>query len=82
MGGYQEKQLNKNGRIYELMQRNSQTTIPFYLSNYNYGFIWNNPSIGKAIFGLNRKLWIANQSDYIDYIVTIGDSPKEIIQIW
>ncbi|KXB38519.1 TIM-barrel domain-containing protein [Aerococcus christensenii] len=80
MGGYQEKQLNKNGRIYELMQRNSQTTIPFYLSNYNYGFIWNNPSIGKAIFGLNRKLWIANQSDYIDYIVTIGDSPKEILK--
>lgn len=79
LGGYQEKCLNKNLGYYELMQRNSQTSIPFYLSNYNYGFIWNNSSIGEVVFGKNQKIWKSNNSEYIDYIVTVGNTPKELI---
>lgn len=79
LGGYQEKNLNKNGGVYELMQRNSQTSIPFYYSNKNYGFIWNNASIGEVVFGKNQKIWKANNTNCIDYIVTVGETPKTII---
>lgn len=80
MGGYQENYLNKNGNSYELMQRNSQTSVPFYLSSLNYGFIWNNASIGEVMFGFNKKTWILENSNHVDYIVTVGSTPKEILQ--
>lgn len=79
MGGYQEESLNKNNKYIELMQRNSQTVIPAYISNKNYGFIWNNPSVGSAFFGSNEKVWEASDSEIIDYIVFVGDTPKELI---
>lgn len=79
MGGFQEENLNKNNNYIELMQRNSQTIIPTYISNKNYGFIWNNPSVGSAFFGNNQKIWEASDSNIIDYIVFVGDSPKELL---
>ncbi len=80
MGGFQEESLDKNNHFIELMQRNSQTVIPTYISNKNYGFIWNNPSVGSAFFGKNQKVWEASDSDIIDYIVFVGDNPKELIE--
>lgn len=79
LGGYQEEIINKNGSNYELMQRNSQTSIPFYLSNKNYGFLWNHASIGEVEFGFNQKKWVANNSNCIDYIITVGETPKEVL---
>lgn len=79
LGGYQEKNLNKNAGTYELMQRNSQTSIPFYISNKNYSFIWNNASVGEVSFSRNQKKWHSNQTEYIDYIVTVGENPKELL---
>ena len=76
LGGYQEKYLNKNSGTYELMQRNSQTSIPFYISDKNYSFIWNNASIGEAVFSKNQKMWKSNQTASIDYIVSVGEHPK------
>lgn len=80
LGGYQEERFNKNFGSYELMHRNSQTSIPFYISDQNYGFIWNNSSIGKVNFSANEIEWQANNSDIIDYFVIIGDDAKEIHQ--
>lgn len=80
LGGYQEKNLNKNFGTYELMQRNSQTSIPFYISNKNYGFIWNNSSIGEVSFSRNQKKWTSENSHCIDYLVTIGESPKQLLE--
>ena len=54
MGQYQEKNLNKKGAILELAHRNSQASVPFMVSNRGYGFFWNNPAIGTAIFGAIR----------------------------
>lgn len=79
LGGYQEKHLNKNLGTYELMQRNSQTSIPFYLSNKNYGFVWNNASVGTATFSRNKKVWTSNNTDCVDYIITVADDPKGVI---
>lgn len=54
MGQYQETNLNKKGEILDLEQKNTQCSVPFYLSSRGYGFLWNNPAIGKVIFGNNR----------------------------
>lgn len=80
LGGYQEERFNKNFSSYELMHRNSQTSIPFYISNRNYGFIWNNSSVGNVNFSANGIEWQASNSDIIDYFVIVGDNAKEIHQ--
>ncbi|TLQ39867.1 glycosyl hydrolase family 31 [Ruoffia tabacinasalis] len=79
LGGYQEESLNKSNGTYELMHRNSQTSIPFYISDKNYGFIWNNASIGEVSFNKNQKIWKGFNTEVIDYIVTSGETPKDII---
>ena len=62
------------------MQRNSQTSIPFYLSNKNYGFIWNNASVGEVTFSKNQKKWTSTGTEAIDYIVIVGENPKSILE--
>lgn len=80
LGGYQEVSFDKNGSRYELMQRNSQTSIPFYLSSMGYGFMWNNSSVGEVSLGLNEKVWSSQRADCIDYLVTVGDTPSRILR--
>lgn len=80
MGGFQEEKLNKNNDFIELIHRNSQTAIPIYISDKNYGFIWNNFSVGSVFFGDNEKVWEASDSDVIDYTIFVGDNPKELIE--
>ena len=53
MGQYQQNDLNMKNCILELAQRNSQVSIPFYVSNKVYGLLWNNPGIGKVTFAKN-----------------------------
>ena len=50
MGQYQDGRLDLKGSVLELAQRNSQASVPFLLSSRGYGFLWNNPAIGRAIF--------------------------------
>ena len=78
MGQYQDKHLNKKGATLELAHRNSQTSIPFFISNRGYGFFWNNPAIGTATFGTNRTEWTAVSTKKLDYFITAGDTPAEI----
>ena len=73
MGQYQEKNLNKKGAILELAHRNSQASVPFMVSNRGYGFFWNNPAIGTAIFGANKTEWHAKSTKKLDYFITAGD---------
>ena len=80
MGQYQQEYADLKGCIVELRQRNSQISIPFYLSNFGYGFLWNNASIGEAMFGENYTQFTAECAECIDYLVVAGDTPKEIIE--
>lgn len=48
MGQYSQPFLNLKGCVLELSQRNSQISVPFTISSRGYGFLWNNPAIGKA----------------------------------
>ena len=78
MGQYQDKQLNKKGAILELCHRNSQASVPFYVSSRGYGFLWNNPAVGMCTFGTNRTEWTARSTKKLDYYITCGDTPADI----
>ncbi len=78
MGQYQEKHMNKKGATLELAHRNSQASVPFYVSSRGYGFFWNNPAIGTATFGTNKTEWYAKSTKKLDYFITAGDTPAEI----
>ena len=78
MGQYQEKSMNKKGAILELAHRNSQASVPFMVSSRGYGFLWNNPAIGTAVFGTNKTEWYAKATRKLDYFITAGDTPAEI----
>lgn len=78
MGQYQEKNLNKKGAVLELAHRNSQASVPFYVSSRGYGFLWNNPAIGTASFGTNKTEWHAKTTRKMDYFITAGDTPAQI----
>jgi len=80
MGQYQDGLLDKKGASLELAHRNTQASIPFYVSSLGYGFLWNNPAVGKAVFAENIMEWTAECTDKLDYWITAGDSPKEIIR--
>lgn len=78
MGQYQEKHLDKKGAVLELAHRNSQASVPFYVSNRGYGFFWNNPAIGTVAFGTNKTEWHVESTKKLDYFITAGDTPAQI----
>jgi len=78
MGQYQEEILDWKGCTLELAHRNSQASVPFYLSSLGYGFLWHNPAIGSVSFGSNRTTWHAESTRQLDYWITAGDTPAEI----
>lgn len=78
MGQYQDGLLNKKGAVLELAHRNSQASVPFFVSDRGYGFLWNNPAIGRATFANNVTEWYAASTKKLDYYITAGDSPAEI----
>lgn len=80
MGQYQQENLDLKGCIVELAQRNSQISIPFALSSRGYGILWNNPAIGKVTFGNNLTEWEAKSTKQMDYWITAGDTPAEIVE--
>ncbi|KAF3914436.1 Alpha-glucosidase [Arthrobotrys entomopaga] len=82
MGQYQQPNLNLKGHDLELAQRNSQSSVPFALSSLGYGFLWNNPAIGRAVFGMNVATFEAYSSTILDYWVVCGDSPQEIVETY
>lgn len=78
MGQYQQPYLDLKGLDIELAHRNSQASVPFALSSLGYGFLWNNPAVGRAVLGKNIMSFEAFSTDVLDYWVVAGDSPAEI----
>ncbi|MBO4368200.1 MAG: family 31 glucosidase, partial [Clostridia bacterium] len=79
MGQYQDGMIDKKGCVLELAHRNSQASVPFYISDQGYGFLWNNPSIGRVTFAKNRTEWYASSTKAMDYWITASDYPSEIM---
>ncbi|KAF7538082.1 hypothetical protein G7054_g3220 [Neopestalotiopsis clavispora] len=82
MGQYQQPCLDLKGVDLELAQRNSQASIPFAVSSRGYGFLWNNPAVGRAVFGKNVTTFEALSTRVLDYWVVAGDTPSEIVRAY
>ena len=80
MGQYQQSYLDLKGCALELAQRNSQVSVPFAVSSLGYGFLWNNPAVGQVNFGKNYTEWVARSTKEMDYWITAGDGPKQILE--
>ena len=69
---------NLKGSVIELFQKNTKCTIPFLVSSRGYGFLWNNPGIGRAELVNNHTQWVAEACRQIDYLVIAGPAPAAI----
>lgn len=78
MGQYQQPMLDLKGHDLELAHRNSQASVPFALSSRGYGLLWNNPSIGRAVFGRNIMTFEARATTALDYWLVAGATPAAI----
>lgn len=79
LGQYQQPYLNQKGCELELAQRNSQASVPFAVSSRGYGFLWNNPAIGRVTLAKNLTEWTSVSTKIMDYWITAGDTPAEIM---
>lgn len=84
MGQYQQAFLNLKGADVELAQRNSQASIPFAVSSRGYGLLWNNPAVGRAVFGRNATTFEAYSTRALDYWVVVGDAdaPADLVRAY
>jgi len=80
MGQYANGHLDLKGCVLELAQKNTQISIPFLISTRNYGFIWNNPAIGRAELVKNHTMWYAEATRQIDYLILYGETPEQILK--
>lgn len=78
MGQYQDGCLDKKGCVLELAHRNSQASVPFAVSTKGYGFLWNNPAIGRVSFGKNMTEWHARSTKALDYWICADENPAGI----
>lgn len=82
MGQYQQPYLNLKGADLEMAHRNSQASVPFVVSSLGYGILWNNPGIGRAVFGSNIMSFENYAAKAMDYWFVAGDTPAEIVRAY
>ena len=79
MGQHPNDLLDLKGTVLELAQKNTQISIPFLLSSKGYGFIWNNPAVGRAELAMTHTSFYAEYTKQIDYVIFAGDSPADLV---
>lgn len=78
MGQYQQPYLDLKGTDLELAHRNSQSSVPFAVSSLGYGLLWNNPGVGRVVFGNNITSYESYATKCLDYWFVAGDTPAQI----
>jgi alpha-D-xyloside xylohydrolase len=79
LGQHQHGLLDQKGAVIDLVQYNSEVCIPFLLSSRGYGFLWNNPAVGRVELGQAQTRWIAEATPQMDYWITASDTLAEIM---
>ncbi|MDA8297865.1 MAG: family 31 glucosidase [Actinomycetota bacterium] len=82
LGQHQHGLLDQKGAVIDLVQRNTEVSIPFALSSRGYGLLWNMPGVGRVEFGANRTRWVADSAQQIDYWVTAARVPADIVRTY
>ena len=80
LGQHQHGLLDQKGAVIDLVQRNTEVSIPFALSSRGYGMLWNMPGVGRVEFGANQTRWVADSAQQIDYWVTAARTPADIVR--
>ena len=73
LGQHQHGMFDQKGAVIELVQRNSEVSIPFLVSSRGYGFLWNSPAIGRVELAANGTRWVADSARQLDYWITAGE---------
>ncbi|MFC9128186.1 TIM-barrel domain-containing protein [Streptomyces sp. NPDC057099] len=80
LGQHSHGRLDHKHMVIDLVQRNSEVTIPFTLSSRGYGLLWNLPAIGRVELAANQTRWVADAAEQIDYWITTGPTPASIMR--
>lgn len=79
LGQHLHGRLDQKGLVIDLVQRNGEVSVPFMVSSRGYGFLWNSPAVGRVELAANGTRWVADSARQIDYWVTTGDNPAEVL---
>jgi alpha-D-xyloside xylohydrolase len=79
LGQHLHGRFDQKGLVVELVQRNAEVSIPFLVSSRGYGFLWNSPAVGRVELAENGTRWVADSARQIDYWVTTGEAPADIV---
>jgi alpha-D-xyloside xylohydrolase len=80
LGQEQNDCFDLKGSTSELIHKNAKSSIPFIYSSLGFGFLWNNPSIGRCELTHNHTLWESNVTQKIDYLVLGGNTPANVMK--
>ena len=80
LGQHQHGLLDQKGAVVELVQRNTEVSIPFLVSSAGYGFLWNHAGTGRAELGTNGTRWVADALAQWDYWVTAAPEPAQLVR--
>jgi len=80
LGQEQNDLFDLKGSTSQLIHKNTKSSVPFVYSSRGYGFLWNNPSIGRCELTNNHTLWEANSTKQIDYLVIAGVTPADVMR--
>lgn len=80
LGQQRHGRLDHKGCVIELLHRNTIVSIPFLLSSRGYGFLWHNPAVGRVELAMDRTRWVAEACHQLDYWITAGRTPAEILE--
>jgi alpha-D-xyloside xylohydrolase len=79
LGQHLHGRFDQKGLVMDLVQRTSEVSVPFMVSSRGYGFLWNSPAVGRVELAANATRWVADSARQVDYWVTTGDNPADIL---
>src|SRR6266480_6843263 len=82
LGQHQHGRLDQKGAVVELIQRNTEVSIPFLLSSHGYGLLWNHPGIGRVELGTTATRWVSESTRQWDYWITAADEPAALVRAY
>ncbi|MEU0388955.1 glycoside hydrolase family 31 protein [Streptomyces chartreusis] len=82
LGQHLHGRLDQKGCVIDLVQGNTVAAVPFLHSSRGYGLLWNNPATGRVELGADTTRWTADAGGRVDYWITAGDTPAQIIDTY
>jgi alpha-D-xyloside xylohydrolase len=82
LGQHQHGRLDQKGAVVELVQRNTEVSIPFLVSSLGYGLLWNHPGTGRVELGTTATRWVSQSTRQWDYWITAADEPAGLLRAY